>query len=105
MTKMKLIEIEGFLVEISSEKLDISSSTIDELVGGKEDEYKYKLKNTISNACNYLKNAVVEISDPDEINIEFGIKFGGEGGIPYITKVTGESSIKVSSKWNKKESS
>jgi len=31
----------------------------------------------------------------DKVTLEFGIKIGGEAGIPYITKGTAESNLKI----------
>lgn len=31
----------------------------------------------------------------DKVTLEFGIKVGGEAGIPYVTKGTAESNIKI----------
>lgn len=37
----------------------------------------------------------VAIANIDKVNLEFGIKIGGEAGIPYITKGTAESNLKI----------
>ena len=51
-------------------------------------------------SCSYeLAQAISEIPKPDEVVAEFGIKFGGEAGVPMLTKVTGEAAIKVSITW------
>ena len=42
---------------------------------------------------NSFKNfAAAEVS---EITLKFGIKLGGEAGIPYVTKGTAESNIEI----------
>ena len=37
---------------------------------------------------------------PDKIEVEFGLKFGGEGGLPIVTKVSGEASLQVTLTWS-----
>lgn len=36
-----------------------------------------------------------EIGHISKVSLEFGLKIGGEVGIPYITKGTGESNLKI----------
>jgi hypothetical protein len=36
-----------------------------------------------------------EIGHISKVTLEFGLKIGGEAGIPYITKGTGESNLKI----------
>lgn len=36
---------------------------------------------------------------PGQIEIEFGIKIGGETGIPFVSKGAAEATIKVTAKW------
>jgi hypothetical protein len=35
------------------------------------------------------------VANVDKVSLEFGIKVGGEAGIPYVTKGTAESNLKV----------
>ncbi|MEH1997621.1 MAG: CU044_2847 family protein [Nostoc sp.] len=37
----------------------------------------------------------IPVANIDKVTLEFGIKVGGEAGIPYITKGTAESNLKV----------
>nr|WP_267871741.1 CU044_2847 family protein [Nostoc sp. CHAB 5715] len=37
----------------------------------------------------------IPIANIDKVTLEFGIKVGGEAGIPYVTKGTAESNLKV----------
>ncbi|MEI6381218.1 MAG: CU044_2847 family protein [Cyanobacteriota bacterium ELA615] len=39
-------------------------------------------------------------SDINKVSLEFGIEVGGEPGIPYITKGTAKSNIKVTLECN-----
>jgi hypothetical protein len=36
---------------------------------------------------------------PSELTLEFGVKLAGEGGLPFVTKVSGEATFKVAAKW------
>lgn len=37
----------------------------------------------------------IEIGNIRKVTLEFGLKIGGEAGIPYVTKGTGESNLKI----------
>lgn len=37
----------------------------------------------------------IPVANIDKVTLEFGIKVGGEAGIPYITKGTAESNLKI----------
>lgn len=37
----------------------------------------------------------IEVGNISKVSLEFGLKIGGEAGIPYITKGTGESNLKI----------
>ena len=59
---------------------------------------KFKsLEGTIRAYTTHTLNAFKEISGAniDTVTLEFGMTVGGEAGIPYITKGTAESSLKV----------
>jgi hypothetical protein len=102
----KLIKIEGILIEVSDNQIIFENELADELVGGKS-ESKFKdvlsLKDTISKTCLYLKDSVLDAGQPNELTIEFGVKFGGEGSIPFISKVTAESSLNIKATWKLEE--
>jgi len=36
---------------------------------------------------------------PDQMEIQFGIKLSGEGGVPFLSKGAAEGSIQVTAKW------
>ncbi len=36
---------------------------------------------------------------PAEVTVEFGLTLAGEGGVPMVTKASGEASIKVTATW------
>ena len=55
------------------------------------------IQTTIRAYTNYTLNAFKEIANAnvDKVTLEFGIKIGGETGIPYVTKGTAESNLKI----------
>jgi len=55
------------------------------------------IEGTIRAYTNYTLNAFKQVSSASvyKVTLEFGIKVGGEAGIPYVTKGTGESNIKI----------
>jgi len=37
----------------------------------------------------------VAIANVDKVTLEFGIELGGEAGVPYVTKGTAKSNLKI----------
>jgi hypothetical protein len=62
-----------------------------------------EVKGLIVAFSNDMMSALAEIPLPSKATIEFGIKFGGEGGLPMISKVSAEAGIKVSVEWQPKQ--
>lgn len=59
---------------------------------------KFKsIEGTIKTYTNHTLNALREVASAnvDKVTLEFGIKVGGEAGIPYVTKGTAESNLKI----------
>lgn len=59
---------------------------------------KFKaIEGTIRSYTTYTLNAFRElaVANVDKVTLEFGIKVGGEAGIPYVTKGTAESNLKI----------
>ena len=52
---------------------------------------------TISKYTEYVLNAFREVGGAtvDKVTLEFGIEIAGEGGIPYVTKGTATSNLKI----------
>ena len=67
--------------------------------GLKEDFQQHitDLQSTIVTYTNYSLAAFkkVAIANVDKVTLEFGVEIGGEAGIPYITKGTAKSSLKI----------
>ena len=55
------------------------------------------IETTIRTYTAYTLNAFKElaVANVDNVTLEFGIKVGGEAGIPYVTKGTAESNLKI----------
>mgnify|MGYP001791544211 FL=1 len=67
--------------------------------GLKEDFRKHMqdLQSTIFAYTNYSLAVFkkVTISNIDKVTLEFGVEVGGEAGIPYVTKGTAKSNLKI----------
>jgi hypothetical protein len=55
------------------------------------------IEGTIRAYTIYTLNAFkkVAVSNVDKVTLEFGIQIGGEAGIPYVTKGTAQSNLKI----------
>ncbi len=55
------------------------------------------VEGTIKAYTNYALNAFkkVAIANVDKVTLEFGIQISGEAGIPYVTKGTAQSNLKI----------
>lgn len=55
------------------------------------------IQKTIHAYTVYTLNAFkkVAIADVDKVTLEFGIELGGEAGVPYVTKGTAKSNLKI----------
>lgn len=55
------------------------------------------IEGTIKAYTTYTLNAFrqVAIANVDKVTLEFGIEIGGEAGVPYVTKGTAKSNLKV----------
>ncbi len=110
MSQIKRIELEdGTVVMIESdEDVDFPDakegepSEEESLVskGGMDTAVQHfkSIEGTIRDYTDHVLNAFREIAGAniDKVTLEFGIKVGGEAGIPYITKGTAESNLKIS---------
>ncbi|MGF1571189.1 MAG: CU044_2847 family protein [Nodosilinea sp.] len=55
------------------------------------------IEGTIRTYTNYTMNAFKDMAtaNVESVTLEFGIKVGGEAGVPYVTKGTAESNLKI----------
>ena len=58
------------------------------------------IQKTIRAYTLYTLNAFkkVAIANVDKVTLEFGIELGGEAGVPYVTKGTAKSNLKITVK-------
>lgn len=80
----------GMQPTVCTEKITQELTTIRNLIAACGDE--------VINAINST------VPKPERVNVEFGIKFAGEGGFPTLAKASGEANLKVSIEWKISES-
>ncbi len=58
------------------------------------------LENTIKAYTTFTLNALkqVAIANIEEVTLELGVEVGGEAGVPYVTKGTAKSNLKITVK-------
>ncbi len=107
MAQLTPIELEDGMVIYIEATEDVGSPDIKKMTqeealvskGGMEKAVqKFKtIEGTIRSYTTHTLNAFKElaVANVDKITLEFGIKVGGEAGIPYVTKGTAESNLKV----------
>ncbi len=116
MTQLTPIQLEdGTIIYIeATNNVDTATVSIEVSLGGEEQALIDKgwdadaaqkqivqnfqaIEGTIRAYTVYSLNAFKKISvaNIDKVTLEFGIKVGGEAGIPYVTKGTAESNLKV----------
>jgi hypothetical protein len=58
-----------------------------------------EVQEVILACCNGLYEAIARLPRPEKVAVEFGIKLGGEAGVPMLTKASGEANFKISVEW------
>ncbi|MBD2213341.1 CU044_2847 family protein [Anabaena cylindrica UHCC 0172] len=90
--------IDGATV-LSTSEVDEEEEEAANKKGIKEDFQKHikDLQSTIFAYTNYSLAAFkkVAMANVDKVTLEFGIEIGGETGIPYVTKGTAKSNLKI----------
>lgn len=92
-----LVEIEEVTIEAPDPERRRGLERLDDSIDRLHD-----LGASLTRTCAGLYRAVNAATDPvrpDEIELEFGIKLGGEAGIPFVSKGTAEASIVVTLRW------
>jgi hypothetical protein len=117
MTKLAPIELEdGTVIYIeATENVDTPSVSTEESAENEEAEESLgekgfsddiqkqalqsfqKIQTTIHAYTVYTLSAFkkVAIANIDKVTLEFGIEVGGEAGVPYVTKGTAKSNLKI----------
>lgn len=123
MAPPKLVEIDGFFVEITEaataarsrlrghEVLERTGAGDDddvivERAGARADaviERVESLRGTIARVCGHVRSAFEEANHPDELKVSFGITLAGELGVPFVSRGTAEASIIIEATWKKGE--
>ena len=122
MAPPKLVEIDGFFVEITEaaavtagrlrghEVLERTGAGDDDVVveraGARADaviERVESLRGTIARVCGHVRSAFAEANHPDELKVSFGITLAGELGVPFVSRGTAEASIVIEATWKKGE--
>lgn len=58
-----------------------------------------EVQEVIVACCTGLHEAITRLPRPEKVAVEFGIKLGGEAGVPMLTKASGEANFKISVEW------
>ena len=92
------VEATGEVTILSTPEVDEEEEAANEK-GLREDFQKHiqDLQSTIFAYTNYSLAAFkkVAMANVDKVTLEFGIEIGGETGIPYVTKGTVKSNLKI----------
>ncbi|MGB3536240.1 MAG: CU044_2847 family protein [Microcoleaceae cyanobacterium] len=58
------------------------------------------IENTIKAYTTFTLNAFkqIAVANIEEVTLEFGVEVGGEAGVPYVTKGTAKSNLKITVK-------
>lgn len=113
----KVIEVEGFFVEVDDGGLErpaappppdrtrLESTRTTKTGAPAEDVLSEAkaLKETIAAVCVYVRDAFDKANKPHELQVKFGVKLSGEAGIPYLTKASGEAVLEVRATWKNHE--
>jgi hypothetical protein len=57
-----------------------------------------EVQNLITTCCNSLYESLSRLH-AESVAVEFGVKLGGEAGVPMLTKASGEANFKVVVEW------
>lgn len=58
-----------------------------------------EVQDLIVTCCASLYEGLRRLPQAEKVAIEFGVKLGGEAGLPMLTKASGEANFKVSVEW------
>ncbi len=124
MAPPKLVEIDGFFVEITEAAAAAASrlrghEVLERTGAGDDDddviverttaradgviERVESLRGTIARVCGHVRSAFAEANHPDELKVSFGITLAGELGVPFVSRGTAEASIIIEATWKKGE--
>lgn len=87
----------GVLDEEEEEEALVGKGMSPEQVRQKMMQNFLSIQNTIRTYTVYTLNAFkqIPIAEVNKVTLEFGIEMGGEAGVPYVTKGTAKSNMKI----------
>ena len=103
MKKLIEFELDGQPVYIETEISD--QQGMERIAQGREDEPEQAESRftdavaRIKPAAEVVLNAFREMNTPDEIGLEFGVKFTAKAGAVFVASAGSEATFKVSLKW------
>lgn len=94
-------------VEVPAEFMRSAGSTLEGVPGGMDAVASVgdlgrqfaEVQSLILMCCNSLHETLTRLPHPEKVAVEFGVKLGGEAGVPMLTKASGEANFKVSVEW------
>ena len=93
------IEIPDDVTEPDIQPIDDSGEESREEKGASEEVMKQfqAMKGTIATYTQYTLDAFADVAraNVDKVTLEFGIQVAGEMGVPYVTKGSAESNLKI----------
>ena len=96
------IEMPAHIDVVATKKVEGVPEGMQPVVGFASIECEFEeVKRLIVAFCNGLHDVLGKIPRPETLAVEFGIKLAGEGGLPLLTKVSGEANFKVTIQWKK----
>lgn len=101
---MKAIESGGIVFEVDEAEVVVRPAA--QATGGRTTlgstpllDLVPELQNTIRTACRMAFDAFAEVVRPTELKVKFGVKIGGEVGVPMISKGTTEATFEIEATW------
>ncbi|RZL96283.1 MAG: hypothetical protein EOP82_00995 [Variovorax sp.] len=94
-------------VELPAGAGELSRATLQGVPGGMDavasvgdlERQFTEVQNLILMCCNSLYDSLRRLPHAEKVAVEFGVKLGGEAGVPMLTKASGEANFKVSVEW------
>ncbi len=96
--KVKSEKKEHFILVESSDDQGIPRNASRDIVRKVAKELGEQLE-PLSAVADTIRNALIAANNPSEIEVEFGLELGGEGGIPMIMEGSAKANFKITLKW------
>jgi hypothetical protein len=106
MTKVRPLIVDGQTILVEVEDIDLQLPAPAEgetlALGDGVVEKVADLRDQITSTCVAVYQSMRSASaavKPDEVSVEFGVKLGGEAGVPFVAKGTAEASLSITLTW------